>query len=301
MRILGSAHSGTMGFMVRGDSRIKTIYDIGPDTRVARCPLGGEMIYGLLAWLQLYEGPALENPSEITWNVRWVPVENWEDNLRAIVDGTAEVGWATAENPLVRQAAQTPPGIRFLELPAAKDPGGAQRFRRFLPYGQMLPAPQHGVREIWGRTSLVGTACLVGRAEVDDGLAYDLTKWFDENYELYKDKGNKLASYTREAFRWTLDVAMMPVHPGAITYFREIGLWTGADDARQEYNSRLMTWYCEAWEAALAGADARGISVCASNSEWLRLWDEHKKRIGIPGYRQMSDSDVQAGLSRLGR
>jgi hypothetical protein len=160
----------------------------------------------------------------------------------------------------------------------------------------LLPAPQHGVKEIWGVTSLVGTACLVCREELDEDLAYNLTRWFDQNYNLYKDKGNKLATYTREAFRWTLDFAMTPIHTGAINYFKEIGLWTPADDSRHEYNSKLMTWYCEAWDAAVAHAEERGIDICASNQEWLRFWLDYKKQINIPGFRQMDDSEIQEGL-----
>jgi len=301
MRILGSAHSGTMGYMVRGDSPVKSIYDIGPDTRVARCPLGAEMIYALLAWRGMYENGGPDDFSSHTWNVQWVPVASWEENLTAIIDGTADVGWATPENPLVREAASTAPGIRFLDLPADSDPEGAKRFRKFLPFGQLLPAPEHGVKEIWGRTSLVGTACLVCRDGLDEQLAYSLTKWFDENYELYRDKGNKLATYTREAFRWTLDVAMTPVHPGAAAYFREIGIWTPADDARHDYNSRLMTWYCGAWDAAVARAGQEGIEISASNENWVRFWADWKKQAGIPGYRQMDDGDIQEGLALLER
>ena len=299
MRIVGSAHSGTMGFMVRGDSPIKTIYDIGPETRVAEPDSASEMIYALLAWLQLNKGPILPYSADTEWNVKLVSLDSWETNLKSIINGSVDVGWATPENPLVKEAANSPHGVRFLNLPISKDPDGAQRFRQFLPFGKLRPAPQHGVKEIWGVTSLVGTACLWCRFDLDSDLAYTLTKWFDENYELYKDKGNKLYTYNREAFRWTLDVAMAPVHNGAIKYFKEIGLWTKADDVRQEYNSKLMTWYCDAWDVAIDIADGRGVVVSAASEEWIRLWVDYKEKIRIPGYRQMTDGEIQEGLAFL--
>ena len=153
-------------------------------------------------------------------------------------------------------------------------------------------------------TCYLGTACLWCRADFDTELAYELTKWFDVNYDLYKDKGMKLISYTREAFREALDVAMAPVHDGAIRYFRETGLWKEADDARQEYNSKLMDWYCEAWDTAVALANRKGIAISPISEEWLRLWADYKKELCIPSYRQMTDGEIREGLvllKRLGR
>ena len=86
---------------------------------------------------------------------------------------------------------------------------------------------------------------------------------------------------------------MAPVHDGAIAYFKEIGLWTKADDARQEYNSKLMNWYCKIWGEAIARADARGIAVSSSSEDWMKLWADYKKEIRIPGYRQMTDEEIK--------
>jgi hypothetical protein len=162
-----------------------------------------------------------------------------------------------------------------------------------------MPSPPFGVKEIRGVTSMVGTACLWCRADMDSDLAYDLTRWFDVSYNLYRDKGNKLATYTREAFRWTLDVAMAPVHDGTIRYFKEIGLWTANDDARQEYNLKLMTWYCEAWDAAIATAEKKNIEISDKNEDWSQLWTDHKKNIDIPPIRQMTDDEIRKGLKHL--
>ena len=239
------------------------------------------------------------NTENTEWNVRFVPFDTWEANLRSIIDGTADLAWATPENPVVHEAAAGPHGIRFLNLPVKDDPEGAERFHRFVPFGNMGPAPPVGVEEIWGITTMVGTSSLWCRPDFDTDLAYKVTKWFDENYELYKDKGNKLITYNREAFRQTLDVAMAPAHEGAIKYFKEIGLWRESDYTRQEYNLKLMNWYCEAWDTAIVKADATGIAVSSSSKEWIKLWADFKKEIRIPGYRQMTDQEIQEGLSLL--
>lgn len=298
-RIFGSAHTGAFGFMVRGDSPIKTIYDIGPSTRIAMPSQAGDMVYALLAWLKLNQEPTPESTEEAKWNANLISFDSWEASLRSIAEGKADVAGATPENPLVKEAADGAHGIRFLDLPVKDDPEGAERFRQFVPFGKLVPALKQGVKEIWGVTSMVGPACLWCRPNLDSDLAYELTKWFDENYELYKDKGNKLYTYTREALRWTLDVAMAPVHDGAMEYFREVGLWTGADDARQEYNLKLMDWYCETWTQAITQANKKGIVISLANEEWLKLWANCKKEFGIPGYRQMTDEEIKEGLVLL--
>jgi len=301
MRISASAHTGTSGFMVRGDSPIKTIYDIGPDTRIATCNMMAEGIYALLAWLKLNKGPIPENPKDAEWKATLVRFNSWEANLKSVAEGTADIAAVTAENPLVKEAAEGPHGIRFLELPAKDDPEGLARFKHLVPFGKIAPAPEYGAKEIWGVTTLSGggTACLWCRPDFDADLGYELTRWFDENYELYKDKGNKLKTYTLESLRQTLDTAMVPVHDGTARYFKEKGLWGEADDARGEYNLKLITWYCEAWETAIARADAKGIAVGSTSQEWMELWSDYKKEIRLPHIKPMTDEEIKEGLAQL--
>jgi len=299
MQIVASAHSGAVGLMVRGDSSsIRTIYDICPETRIA-LPTGvGNMVYGVLAWLGLFKGALPENPAEAEWNVQIVPFKSWAESLRSIALDTADVALATPENPIVKETAASGPGVRFLDFPVSSDPEGEARFRTYLPYGQLIPAPEHGVREIWGITSWVGTACLWCRDDFDVELGYTITKWFDENYKRYKNKGNKLANYSRNALRQTLDVAMAPIHQGTVQYLKEIGLWREEDDVRMLYNKKLMDWYCTAWSEAVSQADALGIKICSDNDDWLKLWLDYKKKIGIPRYRQMTDKEIQEAIQQ---
>ena len=168
-----------------------------------------------------------------------------------------------------------------------------------MPFFTLAPAPELGVEEIWGLTTMIGIANFWCCPDFDTDLGYEFTKWFDENYELYKDKGNKLKSYTFECLRQAVDSAMAPVHDGTIKYLKEKGFWAPAHDARQEYNLKLMTWYCEAWETALSRAGARGIPVSSKSDAWIKLWSDYKKEIQIPGYRIMTDAEIQEGIKIL--
>jgi hypothetical protein len=202
----------------------------------------------------------------------------------------------TVENPVVKEIALKAPGIRFLDLPAKTDPEGAKRFGNQTT---LAPAPKYGVKEAWGVTCAVGTACVWCRPEFDRKLAYDLTKWFDVNYDLYKDQGNKLRTYDRHALRTTFDSAMAPVHPGTIDYFKEIGMWHPADDARGEFNEKVMDWYIELWGQAIAEADRRGLTVASTSQPWIELWSATKKKAGVPPYQVRTDAEIKEGLAYL--
>lgn len=141
MQIVASAHAGGSAYMVRADSPIKTIYDIGPETRFAVGPVGPIAVYALLAWLKLNRGRIPKDPAQGKWNVRIVPCATRIDNLKAVPDGVADVAYVTPDNPLVEEAAEKSPGVRFLELPVKTDREGLARFRELIPYMNFAKHP----------------------------------------------------------------------------------------------------------------------------------------------------------------
>jgi hypothetical protein len=196
----------------------------------------------------------------------------------------------------VRAVSGKSPGIRFLDLPVATDPDGAARFRQYVPFGKLIPAPRETASEIWGKTCWIGTATLWCRDTFDGDLAYEITRWFDQNYDRFKDGGAKLLSYTRASFREALDVAMAPVHDGSIRYFKDIGLWNVGDEQRHLYYRNLLDGYCRLWSEALDVARTGNIAVEATNPVWLDLWSKCKQEAGIPGIRQMSDAEIVSAM-----
>jgi len=51
-----------------------------------------------------------------------------------------------------------------------------------------------------------------------------------------------------------LEQAFIPYHDGAIRYFREIGVWTPAAEAKQQENIYRQEVLMQAWESFLPGA-----------------------------------------------
>ena len=68
---------------------------------------------------------------------------------------------------------------------------------------------------------------------MSDDIAYALTKALDESYPLYKDLHHFAADATLEN-TIQKDWSISPYHPGAIKYFKELGVWTSSHEQTQQ-------------------------------------------------------------------
>ena len=184
------------------------------------------------------------------------------------------------------EAQAAPHGIRFIELPASKDPEGAARFLEFRPTLSFAKS-RLGVKEAIGVEQLVTYTPIICLADKDPELTYHLAKWWDENYDRYKDAHSLAVGMSIDSFRGLLDTTYLPVHEGTIRYLKEKGLWTVDDDKRQEYNVNLLNRYIEAYQACIKKADGEGVKVDPQNKEWTELWENYKKEHNLPLFKVM--------------
>lgn len=272
LRIIWAYTLADAGFFVRGDSDIKTIYDIKPGHRfIDLVPVPGYWLWveAIAAWLGI-------NPDDI---IR-VPASSSQVANRAISGGQADVIFYFPATPYAMEAAAAPHGIRWLDLPANDDPEGVKRFLEFQPtatFSVMSQSPE--ATGVWGINNL---APMMTRAETDPELVYHWAKWLDENYDLYKDNHIWNQYITIDNTMATLETWYLPVHDGLITYLKEKGRWTAAHDARQAQNIELVTRYVEAYQEAINLADDQEILVNPENEEWIELWENYKKQLGLP-------------------
>jgi len=133
-----------------------------------------------------------------------------------------------------------------------------------------------------GVRGIVGINPLMTREDADTELVYHVAKWLDENYDLYKDNHAWNQYMTIDNLMNILETWFVPAHDGLIKYLKEKGLWTAAHDARQAQNVELITRYCDAFQEAIDLADDQGIDVNPENEEWIELWENYKKQLGLP-------------------
>jgi len=278
-RIFWPHGRGGRGFAVRGDSGIKTPYDIKPGMKiiyhseVLTGPLGRMWVAALLAWAQV-------DPEDVEW-VEAASIPATFELLKA-GRGDVVVGWPSSP-PWVELEA-SPHGLAWIELNAEEDPEGAARLFEVDPsacFGVMTK----GCPSAIGVRMLVTIPSMVVWADKDPELIYHLVKWLDENHDLYKDGHPYCADMTLDALMELAEKEFVPLHDGTVKYLEEKGLWTPAHEARRQQNIELLNRYEQAYAEALDMADEQGITVDPTNEEWLELWENYKKELNLPGFK----------------
>ncbi|RJQ41539.1 MAG: hypothetical protein C4555_00055, partial [Dehalococcoidia bacterium] len=169
------------GYMVRGDSYIKTTDDIRPGIRVVdmRSYLANQRI--LEAFL-VWGGHIKDLEKEVVW----VPAENIERKAQLVIDGKADLAFVSPTSQTTCDAEKKPYGIRWVEVNPEKEPEGARRFLKVDPlvtFGPMI----YGTASCIGKWGTVGISLFCTRADTDPEFVYHLAKWLDENWAKYRD------------------------------------------------------------------------------------------------------------------
>jgi hypothetical protein len=227
-----------------------------------------------------------------------VPYGSWGGMVNAMNQGKVDI---ITDAPTGLFAArysgtQKKGGIVFLDWPA-DDPGNA-RFSKIVPT-LSLGLSKSGVPE--GRDKRMILVRWVGFTykDQDPEVVYRIIKWHEESYERFKTKCTPCPRVTMEAFRATLDMTFVPVHEGVIRYFKEKGMWTAADDLRQEYNLKFFEIYMNAFPKAVAKAEDKDIKAISGNKKWVDFWHNYRKEAKLPTIKIMSDKEITAELPEL--
>lgn len=257
------------GVIVRGDSPLKTIYDIKANKGVkvivmVAAPGMVGMKDALLAFLGITEE-----------DVELVPLSSYAASVSAISEGKGDVAFASPISSVTQEIESTPRGIRWLDMPL-EDKEGWLRWLSVI--GTHIPAEMdQGVKSAQGHVGFMANYLFWTLADQDQELTYQLSKWFNEKFDLYKDAHVGCLRMSIEYFRSFMDCSCFPISEGTIRYFKEIGQWTTDDDKWNAEAVDLMTKYVEARAATLAEARTRGIKIDVENEEFLNLWARHQK------------------------
>ncbi|MCX8126210.1 MAG: hypothetical protein N3E40_03590, partial [Dehalococcoidia bacterium] len=149
--------------------------------------------------------------------------------------------------------------------------------------------PEGGVKSAVGVPSTEGIVFEVTIDRTDPAFVYHLARWFDLNYERFKKRHPDNTFKNRDTLLKGLRQTFIPCHEGLIEYLKELGVWTGAHEARQKENIELINRYCEAYHRAIEEADDLQIVVDPKNPDWQKFWNDYKRKLNIPDFKLFDD------------
>lgn len=193
----------------------------------------------------------------------------YANTMSSLARGEADASCTTTTPSHVYELAESPRGIRWLNVPK-DDEEGWERLREVAPFFQPYTETEGaGISEenpvdIFAYRYPVLTV----RADMDEDAVYNYIKALDETYGMYKDA-------TAVMGRWDLEQAGtppidVPFHPGAIRYLEEKGIWTEEHQAWNDQRLARLNALRDAWKEATAEGEGK------SDEEFAEIWEAHR-------------------------
>jgi TRAP transporter TAXI family solute receptor len=227
------------------DANINTIADI-KGKRVAwvvGAPSLNQNITALLAF------------GGLTWNdVQKVEFGGFGQAMDAIVNNQVDAAFSSTISGQAYKIASSPRGIRYPTF-AHSDKDGWARVNKVAPF--FVPAfGSEGADLSKDKKAEAATypyPVLMTMQATEADLVYNMTKAMVDLFDEYKDgaPGNVGWDLKRQVFAWAI-----PVHEGAVRYYKERGVWTAEHDKHNAALIKRQETLAAAWKAYKDGAPA---------------------------------------------
>lgn len=262
------------GYMVSGDSDIKSFADINEDTRISLTASSSFLTGGMEALLD-YRGLSKDELSIIE-------VGNYGANTKVITEGRADVTFTSPISGTSYEAEASPDGISWLPLPLESDDPEAFARYRVKAVGYVPADTAAGTKSAIGVYMDHAFQANHVRADHDPEFIYQLVKWLDEHHQDFKDDYTHASMMSIESMKRFLKAgALQPLHDGTIRYLKEKDIWTDVHQARQNALVKLATDRVALWEEAKAEAETAGIKISPENEDFVALWAKKKADAGL--------------------
>lgn len=214
----------------------------------------------------------------LTWDdVERVEVPGWRQSIEALLNGQSDASWASTMTGTLSRVAASPRGLTFPELPHG-DAEGWARARAVAPWFAPTVVESY-IEDANVEGSYEGMnypyPLFVATPNIPEDTAYGLTRALMENFDSIRDAGPSMNGYALD--RQLLSY-IFPIHPAAIVYYQEAGLWTEADQAHNEMLLKRQDVLAEAW-ATMDGSTLEGETFAA---EWMRVRAEALEAADLP-------------------
>jgi uncharacterized protein len=216
-----------IGLFAKGNSGIKAIADLKGKKvpSITGSPAVTLGIEGMLAF------------GGLTWDdIKKTPFGSYAASTKGVIEGACDVALSgtTAVTPM--ELASSPSGIYWLPVPTENKAGWA-RMLKIAPY--MLPGTFAEGAGLSATNPWVGAGypySVFVYDFQDEQLVYTVTKSLAEGYGMMKDIHPHLKNWTLAGSTdlSLLEKIIIPYHPGAVRYFKEVGKWTSGHQAWQD-------------------------------------------------------------------
>jgi TRAP transporter TAXI family solute receptor len=194
--------------------------------------------------------------ADLTWNdVTKVEFGGFGAAMNGLVANQVDAAFSSTISGAVYKIASSPRGLRYPTF-AHSDKAGWARVKKVAPF--FVPAfGTEGADLGPGKPKAEGATypypVLMTLAPTDADLVYNMTKAMIELYDDYKAgaPGNNGWDIKRQIFAWAI-----PMHDGAIRYFKERGLWTAEHQSHNDALVKRQQVLGAAWQAYKAKAPA---------------------------------------------
>jgi len=253
---------------VRADSDIHKVEDL-KGKRIGWIP-GSVVNNGMEAFLAF---------GGLTWDdVVKVTKPSYGAQIKSLLDGSCDAMSCNITSSAAYEVASGPHGLRWLQFPPENKEGWARSLKvlpMFTPIRATIGANASEESPVHAFTyPYPGTLCM---ASLDDDIAYFMTKAIHETYPIHSEKSKFMkAFWTLEGF---LDMfeksSYLILHPGAVRYLKEIGVWKAGWDEEQERRIALAKKVATLWDVVVEESFKKEIK----DKDYPDYWNQRRKEV----------------------
>jgi len=205
-----------VSLLLRADSGIKTVQDLQGKKVAYGCPGRPSADWKVEA--------VLINGGLTPDDIVAVPYESLGQGIKLVIEGKADAALSSVGHALSKELEASPHGAYF--MPLNPDPGAdvLKKMDDVLP-GVYMATVEPGPAGIDQSTTLMTwNMYLLAYADVSDDVVYAIAKALYEHFDELKPVHPSMPAWSPEG---SATEAVIPFHPGAIKFYKEIGIWKG--------------------------------------------------------------------------
>jgi uncharacterized protein len=238
------ADGAAVALATAADANIKTLKDV-KGKRVAWIR-GAPALNQAVSCMLAYAG--------LTWDdVKKVEFGGHGPAIDGMVNNEVDALNNATFSALNQKIAASPRGIYYPPVPHS-DTEGWKRLKDVVPWYEPIFATEGvGIKKEGQEMAGVAYPVLVSYDKITDDVAYNMTKAMDKFYGDYKASAPGANGWAMDRQKWS---KFVPYHPGAIRYYKEVGVWPKDQDAAQAAVMDRQKVLVDAWTAYVKSASS---------------------------------------------